>query len=247
MLSRLFVLLLATQLAPAQTAPATHPDFSGVWQLNRRTTVGYTETEWTREKLPFSPKGLERFNANKPGAGPRRVPPEVENDPMRGANPPGLMRTLQYVRPFEFVQLPNKIIQMYGWGKVWRTIPTDGRTLPEDIPAGPYWYGYSVGKWDGDTLVVNTMALDDRAWMDSWGTPISDEARVEERWKANGAGKLQLSISINDPVFYTKPWTSVTFNFTKQPSVEPEEIILAPIDEQRFYENLRKPAITPPK
>ena len=105
---------------------------------------------------------------------------------------------------------------MFAWGKVWRSIYTDGRPVPDDIAAGPYWYGYSVGKWEGDTLVLTTLALDERAWFDDWGVPISGEARVDERWQPLGPDKLQLTITVRDPITYSKPWTSSPIIFNRQ-------------------------------
>jgi hypothetical protein len=242
------VFALAPQLSAQQAAKAS-ADFNGVWLTPGRTQLPNPESEWTSEKLPFTPKGREMFEANKPSRGPRRLTThlELENDPMREANPPGLYRTLVYSRPVEFIQTPEKVIQMFAWGKVWRSIYTDGRPVPDDVAAGPYWYGYSVGKWEGNTLVITTLALDERAWFDDWGVPISGEARVDERWQPLGPDKLQLTITVRDPVTYSKPWTSSPVIFSRQHNVEPKEIILSPMDEAVFNEHLRIPAATAPK
>ena len=196
------LILAALSSAPKLSAQqAAKADFNGVWLTPGRTQLPNPESEWTSEKLPFTAKGREMFEANKPSRGPRRLTThlELENDPMRQANPPGLYRTLVYSRPVEFVQSPEKVVQMFAWGKVWRSIYTDGRPVPDDIAAGPYWYGYSVGKWEGNTLVLTTLALDERAWFDDWGVPISGEARVDERWQPLGPDKLQLTITVRDP------------------------------------------------
>jgi len=246
------VLVSALTAAPplnAQQSAKVSANFNGVWMTPGRTQLRNPESEWTTEKLPFTPKGREVFEANRPSRGPRRLTThlELENDPMRGANPPGLYRTLVYSRPIEFLQTPEKLVQLFAWGKIWRTIYTDGRPVPDDVPAGPYWYGYSVGKWEGNTLVATTVGLDERAWFDDWGVPISGEARVEERWQPLGPDKLQLTITVHDPITYSKPWTSSPVIFLRQRDVEPKEIILAPIDEATFNEHLRIPAITAPK
>jgi hypothetical protein len=119
---------------------------------------------------------------------------------------------------------------------------TDGRPVPEEVPAGPYWYGYSVGKWEGDTLVVQTIALDERAWMDEWGTPFSADARIEERWKRTAANRVELVITVNDPTFYAKPWTSDPKTYNLQANQEVQEMIFAPIDEKPFNDRVRDPA-----
>lgn len=239
----LMVLAAAPELSAQETAKDS-VDFNGVWRTPGRTQLRNPDSEWTAEKLPFTPKGREIFEANKPSRGPRRLTThlELENDPMRTANPPGLYRTLVYSRPIEFLKTRDKLVQLFAWGKIWRTLYTDGRPVPEDVPAGPFWYGYSVGKWEGNTLVATTLALDDRAWFDDWGVPISGEARVDERWQPLGPDKIQLTITVRDPMIYSKPWTSSPIIFNRQHKVEPLEIILSPMDEKAFNEDLRLPA-----
>jgi hypothetical protein len=228
----------------AQSPPAkSAANFSGVW-LNRVQSPAFKgkQTEWTAEQLPFTAKGLQLFEANKPGKGPRQAPPAFSNDPLGTANPAGLYRTLIYFRPIEIIQLPDKIVQLYEWGKNWRTIYTDGRKVPDDVAAGPYWYGYSVGHSEGDTLVVNTLALDGRAWLDEWGLPMSDDMRVKERWQRIAPEKLQFTITVTDPTLYTRPWTSSPIALDLLHSDEPQEIISAPMDENSFNEQIRNPA-----
>lgn len=232
--------ILFAAAALAQTA-----DFSGVWSRAGGGGTGANaakgSTQWGGELPSYTPEGLARYNANKPGKGPRQIPPANGNDPLGDSNPPGLYRTLIYNRPFEFVQTKDKMTQLFEWAKIWRNIWTDGRPVPDDVPAGPYWYGYSVGKWEGDELVVTTLGLDDRAWMDEWGTPFSTEARFMERWKKVGPDRLQLTVKVNDPVVYTKPWTSAPINFNRQKD-EVLEMIFAPIDEKVFNTRIRNPA-----
>src|SRR6185369_654185 len=189
-------------------------------------------SQWSPDALAFTPAGKKQLDTNKPGKGPRAVVPAVGNDPMGGANPPGLYRTLIYNRPFEMVQLPGRVVHMFEWAKIWRVIWTDGRPVPDDIPEGPYWYGYSVGKWEGDTLVVQTMALDERAWLDEWGTPYSGDAHIEERWKRTGPDRIELTITVRDPALYSKPWTSSPIVYSSQRKTEVLEMIFAPIDEK---------------
>ncbi len=224
---------------------AQTPDLSGVWNRSGGGGTGAKaangSTQWGGELPSYTPDGLARYNANKPGKGPRQIPPANGNDPLGESNPPGLYRTLVYNRPFEFIQTKEKVTQLFEWAKIWRNIWTDGRPVPEDVPAGPYWYGYSVGKWEGDTLVVTTLGLDDRAWMDEWGTPFSSEARFTERWKKTGPDRIELTITVNDPTTFTKPWTSAPIAFSRQKE-EVLEMIFAPIDEKVFNDRIRNPA-----
>jgi hypothetical protein len=224
---------------------------TGVW-LPDTDTSEFPMSQWSDEELPFSPAGQQRFDANIPGKGPRQTPPAYGNDPIGTANPPGLYRTLVYPRPWEFIQLPDRVVQLFEWGKHWRTIWTDGREVPDEIVSGPFWYGYSVGEWQGDELLVTTISLDGRQWIDEWGTPISEyDAKIEERWKRVAEDRLELTITITDPEVYARPWTSVVRAYERQPkgsvAGEPLEQIFAPVDETLFNETIRDPSAEGPQ
>jgi len=242
---RVAVTVGLTTMLWAPVASAQTPDFSGVWLVAPGGGgPGGKVTQWMRQDPPFTPDGLARFNANKPGKGPRQAPPAFGNDPLGDANPPGLLRTLIYPRPVQIIQLPDRVVQLFEYGHFWRTIWTDGRAVPED--QGPYWYGYSVGTWAGDTLMVQTVGLDARAWLDEWGTPFSDEARITERWRKVDANTVQMTITVDDPRTYAKPWTSDPRTLRLQPKGSPNgeilEVIFAPVDEKEFNERVRNPA-----
>ena len=242
---RVAVTVGLTTMLWAPVASAQTPDFSGVWLVAPGGGgPGGKVTQWMRQDPPFTPDGLARFNANKPGKGPRQAPPAFGNDPLGDANPPGLLRTLIYPRPVQIIQLPDRVVQLFEYGHFWRTIWTDGRAVPED--QGPYWYGYSVGTWAGDTLMVQTVGLDARAWLDEWGTPFSDEAKITERWRKVDANTVQMTITVDDPRTYAKPWTSDARTLRLQPKGSPNgeilEVIFAPVDEKEFNERVRNPA-----
>src|SRR5438093_7785133 len=92
----------------------------GIWL--QRGGAGGPMSEWSKEPLPFTPAGLAKFNANKPGKGPRTVVPAKGNDPLSDANVPGLLRTLVYARPFQIIPLADKIVQIFEWDRTWREI-----------------------------------------------------------------------------------------------------------------------------
>lgn len=240
----------AKPVAPQAARPAHN--LSGVWGIagggdhyNRIERTEFPESQWSTEKLPFSPAGRAAFDANKPVGGPRQVRSELSNDPRDMANPGGLYRTLLWsasARPLELIQLPDRVVVLFSFGLNWHVIYTDGRPVPDDVAAGPFWYGHSVGKWDGDTLVATTLALDERAWLDAWGTPISQEARVEERWQRIAPDRLQLLITVKDPVYYTRPWTSAPMIYNLLQKNEPQEMIFAPMDMAHFTETLLVPS-----
>jgi hypothetical protein len=244
------VLALFASLANAQRGqrggpgPAHDPrDLNGVWLLADDDTDDMPGIPWTRETPAMTPDGKARFDANKPAKGPRAIHPAFYNDPLGEANPPGLMRTLVYSRPIEFVQLQDKVLQVFEWAHFWRQVWMDGRPVPDD--PGPLWYGYSVGKWEGDTWVVETVGLDPRQWLDDWGTPYSDAMRVQERWRRLDRDNMELTVRIDDPKTLTKPWVSDKKMFRFQPkesrNAELLEVIFAPMDEKEYNDRIRNP------
>jgi hypothetical protein len=135
------------------------------------------------------------------------APLAENNDPLstRG-DPAGFPRNVLYeLRPFQIVHTPNQVLMLYLFEKRWRVIWTDGRELPKD--PDPRWYGYSVGRWGDDyTLVVQSVGMDERTWLDNAGNPHSADMRVEERYRRVSSNLLELTVTINDPKAYTKPW-----------------------------------------
>ena len=253
LVAALAAIVAAVGLAHAALAqvPATgSSSLTGVW-MRASNTDGFPISQWSASELPFTPDGRAAFDANVPGKGPRQTLPALGNDPIGTANPPGLYRTLVYPRPWEFIQLPDRVVQFFEWGKHWRTIWTDGRSVPDEIVQGPFWYGYSVGEWQGDTLVVQTLSIDGRQWLDEWGTPISEfDAKIEERWRRVSAEEIELTITVADSQVYGRAWTSAVKTYELQPkgsvNGEPFEQIFAPIDEAVFNERVRDPSAAGP-
>ena len=132
----------------------------------------------------------------------------------------GYPRTLFYGgnEPVQIIQLPNEVLQLWEIHSVWRQIWTDGRQMPKDpdSPAwvgysgtdSPAWMGYSAGKWDGDTFVVDSTGFDERTWLDHFGDPHSDQMSLEERYRRVDHDTMELTLTLTDPKFYTKPWVS---------------------------------------
>jgi hypothetical protein len=215
-------------------------------------------------------EGMARLNANKPGYGRpagsadaaahpeehigRRhaVAPALGNDPAGSCNPIGITRMLLYIEPVEIMLTKDRMIQHFEWGNQWREIFTDGRALLAE-PDLPRWYGYSVGKWEGDEFVVETTGVDDRTWIDHFGYPHSFEMRLQERYRRVSANRIELTMTITDPKIYTKPWVSEKKAFIRQ---DPDKLNLAeagwkglldqtcaPIDEiENFNKRVRDPA-----
>ena len=113
--------------------------------------------------------------------------------------------------PFKIVQTPGLTLILYEAFVDFRQIFTDGRKHPQSM--NPAWYGYSVGKWIGESFEVQTVGFNDESWIDGLGLPHSEELRVTERFQRLTAGHLQMEGTIDDPKMYTRPWTfKVDFN-----------------------------------
>jgi hypothetical protein len=188
--------------------PAPVRDLTGTWD-GGPTGVGATgqEAERAAARSPFTPRGEEMARENRPGNGPRKVLVAEINDPLSTlGDPAGFPRIVTFeLRAVQIAQTPNQVLMLYMFEKRYRVIWTDGRALPKD--PDPRWYGYSVGRWEDDyTFVVETVGLDDRTWIDNDGDPHSTALRVIERYRRVNQNTLELTVTIDDPMVYTKPW-----------------------------------------
>jgi len=144
------------------------------------------------------------------------------------------------IYPMEMVQTPRRVLQFFEWAHSWREIWTDGRDLPKDPE--PRWMGYSVGKWEGDTFVVDSTGFDERTWLDHFGTPHSDQMRLQERYKRLDRDNLELTMTLTDPMTFTKPWVSEKKIFKLDPKAEIQELFCVPSEEEAFNKKVRDPA-----
>lgn len=194
------------------------------------------------EEPHFTVEGKALFDAAMPGYGPRRQ--MQRNDPLGRCEPMGLPRHLntEIVAPhatFEFVQAPGRLLQIFEYRHDWREIWMDGRELPALEDTYPKWNGYSVGRWEGDTLVVESIGFDDRTWLDKFGYPHSEEMRLEERYRRIGVNALELTMTVTDPVVYAEPFQSdrkiFTLNRQKSRGWD-EQIYCIPADEFSYQD-----------
>jgi len=223
--------------AAAPSPPHDPKDLSGIWTKTWRTLA------LSAEVPPMTPEGQAKFNANKPSYGPRAIPPALGNDPTGKCDPLGLVRNLLLevaIYPMEIVQTPRRVLQFFEWAHSWREIWTDGRELPKDPE--PRWMGYSVGKWEGDTFVVDSTGFDERTWLDHFGTPHSDQMRLQERYKRLDRDNLELTMTLTDPMTFTKPWVSEKKIFKLDPKAEIQELFCVPSEEEAFNRKVRDPA-----
>ena len=127
-------------------------------------------------------------------------------------------------QPRKLIQNPREIVMLAESNGGTRQIFTDGRALPSKDDVQPWWYGYSVGRWEGDTLVVESTGFLDNAWIDENGSPLTNEAHVTERIRRPNYGTLEVEVTVNDPKTYTRTWT-VTANQRLMPDDELIEFI----------------------
>ena len=156
-LMNLVVVLVSTLLFPSVSLAQEYDprDFSGIWDRAAGPNGGTREIAGRGGEAappPMTVWGQERFDATRPGYGPRAVPPAIGNDPVGNCNPQGVPRILLYPRPAEFISLDDRLVQVFQWHRVYREIWIEGRKVPEDFNPGlRRWLGYSAGRWEGNT------------------------------------------------------------------------------------------------
>lgn len=191
------------------------PDLSGVWQTQLESTDGKQNAfsvpgddprtfskyflnilaDFKADDLPLRPLAVETMQKNRelklPGAAARCLPLGLP-----------LMDVFSY-SPFKMIQSPGVLVVFYEMDNAHRQIYMDGRTLPVDPQ--PTWGGYSVGRWEGDTLVVEASGFNDRTRLDTAGHPHSERMRLQERFHRRDFGHMDLTVTVDDPEMYTKP------------------------------------------
>lgn len=151
-----------------------------------------------KDGLPLQPWARELVK--------KRMADNSKDNPDAHCLPMGFMQFHTHGEPRKIIQTPGVIVIIYEPNSGLRQIFTDGRTLPSK-DAEPWWYGYSVGKWEGDTLVVETMGLIDDGWLDINGNPFTNAAKVTEKFRRVNFGTLEIEVTVDDPKAYTRPWT----------------------------------------
>ena len=188
-------MLAATLLAlvtATGAAAQSRPDFTGLW-ISQAADISVILLPG--EQISLTPYGAERY---------RKV--DMANSPSYKCLPYGPARGLQSTNPFQIVQTPD-LFAIITEHIDYRMIYTDGRRHPEDILDYPEWMGHSIGRWEGDTLVVDTIGMREETWLDTSGFEHSDKLCMTERFQKTGPDTIRLTVTIDDPVFYTKPFT----------------------------------------
>jgi hypothetical protein len=202
--------VLSSSLSAQTTTTAGTPNLSGSWR------VPYTPNlaDALGKQPPYTAHGAERW---------RTV--DTAKDPTGTCLPPGPSRVLTSPFPFMIVQQPNMIALLFEYQTLWRAIYMDGRKHPADIADYPEFMGHSIGHWDGDTLVVDTVAINERTWLDTAGHEHSAKLHLTERFRKISEDKIEWTATFEDPVFFSKPW-SITRTFSKFDDSKDQDRIL---------------------
>jgi hypothetical protein len=205
--------------APAPRTPDGKPNLSGIWRNSQPAGLApFGDTAPARDPTAL-PTGLDQFRdigtGLKDGLPLRPWAAELKKQRMANFSrdnpdahclPMGNMQFNTHPQPRKIVQTPGLIVILYEGNAGIRQIFLDGRPLPNNDP-DPWWYGYSTGKWDGDTLVVETVGFKPDGWLDINGSPLTEAAKMTERFRRLDYGNLEIAITVDDPKAYTKPWT----------------------------------------
>lgn len=195
--------------AAAPQAANGRPDLSGIWYLHFDACGPFGCADYQAGPEFFN------FGAKLPGGLPylpwaaalvkERQATFAKDDPIGLCRPGGLFRFHTLPPPRKVIQLPDLVVILSERDVTYRQIFVDGRTLPADPE--PTWNGYSVGRWDGEALVVESHGFRDDTWIDRNGSPLTSAARVTERFRRPDFGHLQIEVTVNDPKVYARPWT----------------------------------------
>ncbi len=219
------------------------PDFSGLWEpargagsrTNPDLSNGTPPLPFAIPTSPNDPPVAQFFNIGAgfkeglpftPWAAQVRAERKGNNNkdnPDAACLPLGLTQLHMHPQPRKVIQTPREIVVLYEANGNVRQILTDGRRLPTS-DATPWWYGYSVGHWDGDALVIETTGFRDDVWLDVEGSPLTSSGKMTERWRRVKFGLMQIDITIEDPKAYTKPFT-VRVNHQLMPDTELIEFV----------------------
>ena len=197
--------------APTPQTLNGQPDLSGLWEPDTRggsevsdfQTDAVFPPEWfnigaqLKSGLPFRPWARDLRSVRKAD--------NSKDSPDGKCLPMGLFMDHSNRFPRKIIQVPGLVVVLHEKSFAYRQIFTDGRPLPVDPQ--PSFYGYSSGKWEGNTLVVQTIGLRDGSWADEEGTPITDAAKVTERFRRPNFGTLEIELTVDDNKAYTAPWT----------------------------------------
>lgn len=234
--------------APAPQSPEGHPDLTGIWQANlgSYSLLNLAVDLKAGETQPWAARLFQDRSENY-----------IRDNPFLRCMPgTGPSVTLGTLGMFRVIQTPGIIAMLPEgyWGPAsYRTIFTDGRSLPAN--PSPTWQGYSVGRWEGDSLVVESVGFNDQTWLDLGGHPHSESLQITERFRRRDFGHIDVQVTFRDPTIYARPWTiPATLNLVTDTELieyvcnenerSVQHLVVTEADRQRFRNKILLPADT---
>ena len=184
--------------APARKVYDGKPDLQGFFMP--AASVKYLlnlASDMQASEIPLTPEAKKIYQ--------ERIDTNGKDHPGVRCLPSGIPEKLSIPDGLKVVQTPDLVVFLYESRTIYRQVFLDGRPLPKN--AQPTWMGYSVGHWEGDTLVVDTLGQNGKTWLDMRGLPGSESLKVTERYTRTNIGRMDIEVKIEDPVMYTKPWS----------------------------------------
>ena len=247
--------LACSSTLPAQSVPgpakekAQHPglmsggmpDLSGIWDADVKGPEGVRVNTWDAadpfakhpEQAPMTPWAAAKFKGVRPPFGALQTFDNTNDPVQRYCDPPGVPRIYMYPWELTFIQTPKIVYILYEFTNMWRAIYMD-RGHPKDPENS--WMGDSVGKYEGDTFVIDTIGFNEKTWLDQTGHPHTDALHVIERIRRLSHDELELSVTIDDPKAYTKTFSATkVFRLTTAPM---GETLCAYSEMKEFQENV---------
>ena len=232
--------------APTPRLPDGKPDFSGIWHASKPFRCNPHAGQFVAcgTEIGGSPLG-GNLGRNLPGGLPykpetatlakERRADDSRDDPHVRCLPDNPPRAWTLPHLTKIVHNPKLMVTLYEVNAMYRQIFIDGRPFPDDPT--PAWNGYSVGHWDGETLVVETRGFRDNLWIDTWGSPMSDAGKMTEKFSRPNFGTLEIELTIDDPKVYTKPFT---VNLTQSLEADTELVDEFCLEGEKDYERLQR-------
>ena len=232
--------------APTPRLPTGKPDFSGLWHATAPGRCGAAAGQFIECGVEIGgsplggnlgrnlPEGLPYLPHAAKLAKERRAD-DSRDDPHVRCLPDSVPRMWTLPHLTKAVHTPKLLVLLYEVNATYRQIFLDGRPFPQDM--NPAWTGYSVGHWEGDTLVVETRGFRDNLWIDMQGSPMSDAAKMTERIRRPNFGTLQIDLTIDDPKSYTKPFT---VKLTETLEADTELVDEFCLENEKSYERMQR-------
>ena len=201
--------------APVPRTADGKPDLSGIWMVPGLKYLINIAADL--KEVPFQPWAAAEYK--------KRMDERGKDDPNNFCLPSIIPEKIAVTSPWKIIETPGVTLILYESRTIFRQIFTDGRPLPKD--PNPSWQGYSIGKWDGDTFVVESNGFNGKGWLDTNGHPVTDALHVIEKYRRKDFGHMDVEITIDDPKAYTKPWT-----IHENPELQPDTELLEYICEE---------------